>query len=42
MKKFINELIGNKIVIEYIQKTWEKLCNTVLNENILIDFIEER
>ena len=42
MKKFINELLGNKIVIEYIQKTWEKLCNTVLNENILIDFIEER
>ena len=40
-KEFVNTLIGNKNVIEYIQKTWEKLCKTSLNEKILIDFLEE-
>ena len=42
MRNFTKVLLENKEVIEYIQKTWEKLCNTVLNENILLDFIEER
>ena len=42
MVNFTRVLLKNKKVIQYIQKTWEKLCTTVLNENILIDFIEER
>ena len=40
-RELIKSLIGNKDVIEYIKKTWEKLCKFVLNEKILIDFIEE-
>ena len=40
-REFLNALIGNKNVIEYIKKTWEKLCKTYLNEKILIDFLEE-
>ena len=42
MRNFTKVLLGNKKVIGYIQKTWEKLSNTVLNENILLDFIEEK
>jgi hypothetical protein len=40
-RQLIQALIENKVVIEYIKKTWDKLCNTVLNENILIEYIEE-
>ena len=42
MRNFTKVLLGNKKVIQYIQKTWEKLTNTVLNKNILLDFIEEK
>ena len=42
IKNFINKLIENKYVIEFIQKTWEDLCSTILNETILLDFIEEK
>ena len=40
-KEFLKVLIGNKNVIGYIKKTWEELCNTVLNQNVLVDYIEE-
>ena len=39
---FTKTLIGYKTVIESIQKTWEKLTNSGLNENILIDFIDQQ
>ena len=41
MREFILSLIENKNVIEYIKNTWEKLYKTVLNENILANYIEE-
>ena len=41
MREFIISLIENKNVIEYIKNTWEKLYKTVLNENILANYIEE-
>ena len=41
MREFVKALIGNKNVIEYIEKTWEKLRETVLNDKILIDFLVE-
>ena len=41
-KNFMKILTENKNVIENIKKTWEKLCEAVLNENILYDFIEEK
>ena len=40
-RQFIKTLLANKNVIGYIKKTWENLCETVLTENVLIDFIEE-
>ena len=42
MKNFTNELIRNKYSFEYIKNMWENLCNAVLNERILIDFLEEQ
>ena len=41
MRNFTEMLIGNKIIINYIKDTWEKLKNTALNANVLIDFIEK-
>ena len=41
MRNFTEMLIGNKIIINYIKDTWEKLKNTTLNANVLIDFIEK-
>ena len=41
-RDFINTLLRNKNIIGNIKKTWDILCNTVLNENVLIDFIEEK
>ena len=41
MMDFTKTLVGNKIVIQNIQKTWEKVCSTGLNENSLISFIEQ-
>jgi hypothetical protein len=40
-RQFIKTLLANKNVIGYIKKTWENLCETVLTEDVLIDFIEE-
>ena len=40
-RDFLKALIGNKEIIGYIKNTWDLLCNTVLNENTLIDFLEE-
>ena len=40
-KDFIQALIGNKNVIEYIKNTWDELTNSVLTEKALFDFIEE-
>lgn len=41
-REFIKTLIGNRNVMEYIKQTWETLCNTVLNEKVLIDFLDEK
>ncbi len=41
MREFVKTLIKNKNVIENIKKTWERLRETGLNENILLNFIEE-
>ena len=40
-RQFIKTLLANKNVIKYIKKTWENLCETVLTEEALLDFIEE-
>ena len=40
-RQFIKTLLANKNVIKYIKKTWENLCETVLTEDALLDFIEE-
>ena len=40
-RQLIQKLIENQKVMEHIKKTWEKLCDTVLNENVLIDYLEE-
>lgn len=42
MKELTTKLIRNKDVIEYIQNEWDYLCDTVLKESILIDFIKEQ
>ena len=42
LNKFIQILIGNKYVIEYIKRVWNDLCKNALNETVLLDFIEER
>ena len=42
LNEFVRHLIKNKYIIEFIKKTWEKLCDTVLNKKVLIDFLEER
>ena len=42
MMDFTKTLIGQKTVINYIQKTWQKLCSSGFNENALIDFIEQK
>ena len=42
IKIFIETLVGNKNVIKYIKDTWDKLCKTVLNEKVLLEFIDER
>ena len=41
-REFIKALIENKNVMKYIKDTWDKLCDTVLNETILQDFIDEK
>ena len=41
MRNFTQMLIGNKIIINYIKDTWEKLKSTSLNADVLIDFIEK-
>ena len=41
MFNFTDMLINNKIIINHIKATWEKLKSTTLNESILIDFIEQ-
>jgi hypothetical protein len=40
-RQFIKTILANKNVIKYIKKTWENLCETVLTEDALLDFIEE-
>ena len=40
-REFIKTLIGYKEVMGYIKNTWENLCDTVLNEKVLIDFLNE-
>ena len=42
LNKFVAKLVANKNVIDYIQNTWNELCNTVLNQTCLLDFLEER
>lgn len=42
MKDLTTKLIRNKDIIEYIQNEWIYLCDTVLNESVLVDFIEEQ
>ena len=41
MMDFTKTLIGYKTVIESIKKTWEKLINSGLSENILIGYIDQ-
>ena len=41
-REFVKTLIGNKDVIGYIKKTWDNLCDTVLNEKVLVDFLDEK
>ena len=41
-RDFLKTLIGNKIIMTYIKNTWEELCENTLNENVLIDFLEEK
>ena len=41
-REFIKTLIGYKEVMGYIKITWENLCDTVLNEQVLIDFLNEK
>ena len=41
-REFIKTLIGYKEVMGYIKKTWENLCDTVLTEKVLIDFLNEK
>jgi len=41
MYNFTDMLIKNKVIINYIKDTWEKLKSTTLNESVLIDFIEQ-
>ena len=41
-REFIKTLIGYKEVMGYIKKTWENLCDTVLTEKALIDFLDEK
>ena len=41
-REFVITLISNKNVIEYIKKTWDELRETVMQENVLLSFIEER
>ena len=42
LNKFVATLVGNKKVINYIIKTWKDLCNTVWNQTVLLDFLEEK
>ena len=42
MKDLTTKLIRNKDIIEYIQNEWDYLCDTILKESALIDFIEEQ
>ena len=42
LNNFVRHLIKNKEIIKSIKKTWEKACNTFLNKNVLIDFLEEK
>ena len=42
MKDLTIKFIRNKDIIEYIQNIWNNLCDTVLKESVLIDFIEEQ
>ena len=42
LNQFIQALINNTYVIEYIQKVWNDLCRNILNETVLLDYIEEK
>ena len=42
MKELTIKFIRNKDIIGYIQNLWNNLCDTVLKESALIDFIEEQ
>ena len=42
IKDLTTKFIRNRDVIEYIQNIWNNLCDTVLKESDLIDFIEEQ
>ena len=42
LNKFVATLVENKKVINYIQKTWKDLCDTVWNKTVLLNFLEER
>jgi len=41
-KDLVKTLLANREAIEYIYDTWTNLCNTVLNETVLVDFLEEK
>ena len=42
MMDFTKKLVGYKTVMGSVQKTWEKLTSTVLNEKVLCDFIDQQ
>ena len=41
-RELVKTLLANREVIEYIYNTWVELCDTVLNETVLVDFLEEK
>ena len=41
MRQFVQALIDNKEVAKNVQKTWERMRETGLDEKVLLDFIEE-
>ena len=40
-REFIKAILGNKNAMEFIKKIWDRLCETTLNEDILINYLEE-
>ena len=41
-RDLVKTLLANREAIEYIYDTWTNLCNSVLNETVLVDFLEEK